>query len=231
MPEAIFHGYSWLVRSAADSVHSLYEDYGYWVVFFGTLAENTLLLGLVVPGAFVLILAGISAEDGSINVPLALALGTTGTIIGDTLSYFLGRFGWARLGNGDGVRAFTERIREPLLKKGWLFVISYHFGGYTRVVGPTAAGVLHMPFGRWAPADYGGAFLWVCAYTGIGYVLGTLGFTLKSDDQYFRYLEWGLLVLVGLWAYYLYRLALRQLHEHEAGQRAEREATAAGPLE
>lgn len=215
LPEAIFHGYSSLIRWAADSVHSLYDSYGYWVVFFGTLAENTLLLGLIVPGAFVIILAGISAEEGAINVPWTIVLGTAGTILGDTISYFMGRFGWTRLGNHSSLRGFTEKVREPLLKRGAMFVLFYHFAGYTRVVGPAAAGLLQMPYRRWAPADYGGAFLWVCTYLGIGYILGLLGLTLTSTDGYFRYIEYGLLVLVGIWGYYVYRLALRQIGDHE----------------
>ncbi|HEY4685783.1 MAG TPA: hypothetical protein VII57_07025, partial [Dehalococcoidia bacterium] len=85
LPQTVFHGYSWLIRSAADSVHSLYDDYGYWVVFLGTLLENTLFLGLVIPGVIVVILAGLSAEDGSISVPLAVALGIAGTVTGDTI--------------------------------------------------------------------------------------------------------------------------------------------------
>src|SRR5687768_17970229 len=66
-PVEIFQAYTSLIRWAADSVQELFEDYGYWVVFFGTLAENTLLIGLIVPGAIVVILAGLAAQEGSIS--------------------------------------------------------------------------------------------------------------------------------------------------------------------
>ena len=56
LPVEIFRAYSSLLRWAADSVQDLFEEYGYWVVFFGTLSENTLLVGLIVPGALVVIL-------------------------------------------------------------------------------------------------------------------------------------------------------------------------------
>src|SRR3972149_4625399 len=113
LPQTVFHGYSWLIRSAADSVHSLYDDYGYWVVFLGTLLENKLFLGLVLPGVIVVILAGLSAEDGSISVPLAVALGIAGTVTGDTISYCLGRFGWRRLGQGQAMREVCVRGAAP----------------------------------------------------------------------------------------------------------------------
>jgi membrane protein DedA with SNARE-associated domain len=204
-PRAVFDGYRWLLESGVDAARSLYDDYGYWVVFLGTLFENTLLLGLIIPGAVVVILAGLSAQEGLISWPLAVLLGTLGTIAGDTISYHLGRFGWARSVEGGSLRTFTERIRGPLLRRGALFVLVYHFAGYTRVVGPAAAGLLRMPYRQWAPADYAGAFLWICAYFGVGYLLGVAGLSLDSTEGWFRVFEWVLLAAVLLWGLYLYR--------------------------
>jgi membrane protein DedA with SNARE-associated domain len=200
-PVEIFRAYSSLLRWAADAARSLFEDYGYWVVFFGTLFENTLLIGLIVPGAIVVLLAGLAAHDGTISWPEAVALGIAGTIIGDTISYFLGRYGWNRFGQTKMLRELSEKAREPILRKGTLFVLIYHFAGYTRVIGPTTAGLLRMPYRVWAPADYCGAVLWICAYFGIGYGLGVAGLTLDSTDRYFRYVEWGLLIALSVWAY------------------------------
>ena len=92
-------------------------------------------------------------------------------------------------------------MREPILRRGTLFVLFYHFAGYTRVIGPTAAGLLRMPYRAWALADHFGAVLWIFAYFGIGYGLGVAGLTLDSTDRYFRYVEWGLLVLASVWIY------------------------------
>jgi len=205
LPLTIFHGYSSLVRWAADSVHSLFNDYGYWVIFLGTLFENTLLLGLIVPGVLVVVLAGLNAHDGALSLPIVYALGVLGTVLGDTISYCLGRFGWARFGSGQTLREAAEKVREPILRRGMSFILVYHFAGYTRLVGPAAAGFLKLPYRTWAPADYAGAALWVGVYLAVGYALGALGLTLDSTNQYFRYLEWGLLVLVAVMAYYMIR--------------------------
>ena len=204
LPEAIFHGYSWLLRWVAGSVHSLFESYGYWVIFLGTLTENTLFLGVIVPGLIVVVLGGLAAYEGSISLPLAVALGIAGTVIGDTVSYFMGRFGWSRVSQSTSIREFADRVREPLLRRGALFVLLYHFAGYTRVVGPASAGLLQMPYRRWAPFDYAGAVLWVTSFMAAGYVLGALGVSLDADnDQYFRYFEWGLLVIIMVWVYFM----------------------------
>jgi membrane protein DedA with SNARE-associated domain len=199
LPVEIFRSYSSLLRWVADSLQDLFEDYGYWVVFFGTLSENTLLVGLIVPGALVVILAGIAAHDGSISVPLSIVLGICGTIIGDTLSYFMGRYGWSRFGHVRMLSELSDKVREPLMRRGVWFVMFYHFAGYTRVIGPTAAGLLRMPYRRWALADYSGAVLWIFAYFGIGYLLGVAGLSLDSTDSFFRIVEWGLLIAVVIW--------------------------------
>jgi membrane protein DedA with SNARE-associated domain len=85
------------------------------------------------------------------------------------------------------------------MRRGVWFVLFYHFAGYTRVIGPTAAGLLRMPFRRWAMADYGGAVLWVFGYFAIGYGLGIAGLSLDSTDRWFRVAEWVLVVAMVLW--------------------------------
>jgi membrane protein DedA with SNARE-associated domain len=227
LPVEIFRAYSSFLRWAADSVQSLFESYGYWVVFVGTLSENTLLVGLIVPGALVVLLAGLAAHDGTISWPQAMVLGVLGTIAGDTISYFLGRYGWSRFGRTRLLQELSEKAREPLLRRGTVFVLFYHFAGYTRVIGPATAGLLRMPYRKWALADYCGAVLWICAYFGIGYGLGVAGLTLDSTDHYFRYVEWAILILAGTWVYFLLRshseAIMQRLTAVDAGRSAQTE--------
>jgi len=220
LPGAIVGAYGSSVRWAVDFAHELFEDYGYWVVFFGTLAENVLLLGFIVPGAIVLTIAGIAAQNGDISLPIAYVLALLGTMIGDTISYCLGRFGWSRFGHWSMFKDVDTKIRGPLLERGTLFVMTYHFAGYTRVVGPTASGFLKMPFKKWIVADYTGAALWVFVYMGVGYLLGALGLSLDTSEDYFRYVEWALIVVFGLAMYQVYRSAgkawtAKKTHEDE----------------
>jgi membrane protein DedA with SNARE-associated domain len=195
------------------------------------MAENTLLLGLVIPGLLVVVLAGLASHEGAISFPLATALGIVGTIIGDTISYFMGRFGWARFGQGASLRDFADKVREPLLRRGALFVLVYHFAGYTRVVGPASAGLLRMPYRRWAPADYAGASLWVLSFMSIGYGLGALGISFDpEDDRYFRYLEWGLLVLVVIWGYFMLKAGQRAFLDHQTSADDDADKTSSAPV-
>ena len=217
LPVEIFHLYGSLVRWAADSVHSLFDSYGYWVIFFGTLCENVLLLGLNVPGVLVILLAGLSAYDGSLELRWALPIGIAGTILGDIISYCMGRFGWSRFAGHSLLKGIDEKVRGPLLRRGVWFVLLYHFAGYTRVVGPTAAGFLKMPYRKWAPADHIGASLWVAAYLALGYGLGAAGLDLNdTEGRWFNIMEIVLLAVVVTLGFVMFKQAEKAWLAHQA---------------
>lgn len=171
-------------------IETLFKDYGYYVVFFGVLMENSLFLGLIVPGAIVLILAGIAAENGAINFWMVLGLAAAATVIGDTISYGIGRLGWTRVVERGVMRQAMDRVRGTMESHQAWIILGYHFAGYSRVVGPTAAGLFRIPFRRWAPLDYTGGALWVVTYVLVGVVLGLLGIEFGDTKRTVRLLEW-----------------------------------------
>jgi membrane protein DedA with SNARE-associated domain len=173
----------------------LFKDYGYWVVFFGVLLENSMFLGLLVPGAVILILGGLAAENGSINLYAVVALAIAATMIGDTLSYLVGRLGWTKTLERAGVDKMIERVREPMESNSTWIILAYHFAGYSRVIGPAAAGLFRMPFRKWAPLDYIGGMLWVLLFTTLGVVLGLAGVEFGDTKRMVRLLEFVFLAL------------------------------------
>jgi membrane protein DedA with SNARE-associated domain len=195
---APIEGYRWLIQQVVILTRDLFAAYGYLVVFLGTFLENTLFLGLIIPGGFVILLAGISAYQGLISFPLALAVGVAGTSLGDTASYLAGRYGWKRALKHTENVPWMGMMRTALLRRTAVFVLAYHFLGYTRLVGPITAGVLHIPFLRWWLLDFTGAVIWVTTYLTIGYLCGRLGFTLDAAEDNLRRLEWLFIALAVL---------------------------------
>ena len=175
---------------ALGKVERLFANYGYYVVFIGVLVENSMFLGLLVPGAIILILAGLAAENGSINIWYVFALAITATIIGDTISYMIGRLGWTRLLERTGMAATVERLREPMHAHSVWIILSYHLAGYSRLVGPAAAGIFRIPYRRWAPLDYAGGAIWVLLYTGVGFALGLAGVEFGDTKRTVQIFEW-----------------------------------------
>lgn len=170
-------------------LQSLFKDYGYYVVFFGVLAENTLLLGLLVPGTIILILAGLSAQNGTINLPLVIALGVSAALIGDTVSYHIGRMGWTRLFERMGMNPMIEKVRGPMESNRRWIILAYHFAGYSRAVGPAAAGIFKIPYRSWAPLDYIGATVWALAYVAVGVIVGLFGVQFGDTKRMARLIE------------------------------------------
>ncbi len=190
-----FGGFSWLTEQALALAKDLFESYGYPTVFLAPLLENTIFLGALVPGTVVMMLAGLGAHDGLIDLWPAIPLGIAGAWIGDTISYGMGRYGWQRLGPESRLVRWAESMREPLLENSTWLVLMYHFFGYSRVIGPAASGFIRMPFARWVVLDYAGSALWVVVYMMGGYLLGVFGLSLDDTEGNVRGFEIILFVL------------------------------------
>lgn len=198
-------------------IERLFTDYGYYVVFLGVLLENSMFLGLLVPGAIILILGGLAAENGSINLGLVIGFGIAATLIGDTVSYCVGRMGWARALERGSMAGMVRRVREAMESDHRWIILAYHFAGYSRMVGPAAAGLFRIPYRRWAPLDYAGGTLWVLTFTLVGVVMGLLGVEFGDTRRMVRLME--LLftaLLAGAIVLAFYREARRRREAGEA---------------
>ena len=217
----VFQRFSeWLLRR----LESLFAEYGYLVVFLGVLLENSMFLGLLVPGSIILILGGLSAQNGSINIWYVIALAIAGTIIGDTLSYVVGRLGLTRrLADGSFGGAMEKAGSSMRSNHVWM-ILAYHWAGYSRVVGPAAAGLFGIPYRRWAPLDHAGAIVWVICYVMIGVVLGVFGVEFGDTNSMVRLLE---LMFTGLLVAAIVLTIVRSRRE----RRPEHAATAVMPVD
>lgn len=186
-------------------LENLFADYGYYVVFLGVFLENAMFLGFLVPGSVILILAGLSAENGSINIWYVFALAVSATILGDTLSYMIGRMGWAKAIEKGAAAGIVERLRGAMETNHVWIILGYHWAGYSRAVGPAAAGLFRIPYRRWAPLDYVGGAVWAIAFTMLGMLLGTLGVEFSDTKTLVKLLEFlllGIFVVAIVLAWY-----------------------------
>jgi membrane protein DedA with SNARE-associated domain len=222
--QTFFGGFTWFTKQAVDIVSDLFVDYGYWVAFFGPLLENTLFIGAIIPGTLVMLFSGIAAENGLISFFPAVLLSIAGAIIGDTISYGIGRFGWQRFGPESRVGRWAEQMREPLLHHSLWLILSYHFAGYSRLVGPAAAGFLRMPLLRWMMLDYLGVVLWVFSFVTGGYVLAAvLGLDLADASDSDRNVQVFEIILFAFFVVAIYTIFNRASKMNR--DREEREAS------
>jgi len=159
----------WLGR-----VQPYFSAYGGWFVLAALFLENVLFLGVLIPGAVVLVVSGWLAQQGqSAPYPLVLA-GFVGTVAGDIASYCIGKKVGGRLSQsrrwGKEFAAASERVRaEPAL------FLCCHFAAYLRMFVPAAAGMSGVSFRRWLLLDATGAALWVTTHVAAGYCLSLSG--------------------------------------------------------
>jgi membrane-associated protein len=139
--------------------------------FLSTAVEMTFLLGLLVPGEAVVMLAA-ALPSGPLGFALAVTVGTAGALAGQILGYAVGRgFGarlrTTRLGRRIGVERF-DRAEAYLAERGAAALVAVRFVAVIHAVVPIAAGVARMPFGRFLGWSALGTLLWVGAFAGVG---------------------------------------------------------------
>ncbi len=131
------------------------------LIFAAAFAESLAIVSLFVPGTVILFAAGALASGGHLRVAPILAAAALGAVLGDGVSYWLGRH------YGEAIERALPRYR-PLIERGVAFFARYgdagivigRFFGPVRAVVPLAAGILRMPRWRFWLANIGSAALW-----------------------------------------------------------------------
>lgn len=197
-----------LVNWVADQVFlvlaALFVRYGVPVVFVAALAEATVGVGVLVPGIVMIFLAGAYAQEQGASLVLLFVVANVATLLGDVISYGLGRWGadWLR-----GTRfASVLRLGEAMMtgRARWLIPF-YHFNSVTRTLGPFGAGALRMSLWIWLPLDAVGAVLANTAYMGAGAILGRAVLTPDGRLEEHPALRIGLFVAAAFWVWLVRR--------------------------
>lgn len=161
-----------------DSLTAWLGSHPQWLglaIFVVACLECLTIVGLVVPGTMLLFAVAALAGGGALTLWQTLLLGYAGGLLGDALSYALGR-------------RFHHNIRRlPLLRRHpeWLAQAEFYFQRYGvaslllgRFIGPlrpmlpTVAGMLDMPLPRFAAVSLLAAASWTLAFLLPGWTTG-----------------------------------------------------------
>ena len=188
----------------------------HWIgvlIFLVAFFESLALIGFVVPGAVLLFACGALLATGVYPIWDALLYATLGAILGDGLSYWLGRHYQRQL------CAFWPLSRHPeLLQRGEQFFQKHggksvalgRFVGPIRAVVPAVAGMLGMSPLRFYTINILSAVVWAPAYILPGVVFGaSLSLAAEAAGRLVALLLLlVVLLLVSLWLLrWFYRLA------------------------
>jgi len=143
------------------------------LVIFATAAlESLFLVGVVVPGALVMVSAGALVAFDLLPLWPTLAWAAAGAAVGDGFSFWIGRHFRDRLRRLRRSAALLERGEAFFHRHGGKSVLLGRFVGPIRAVIPTVAGAMGMSPLRFAAVNVLSALLWAPAYILPGVAFG-----------------------------------------------------------
>lgn len=145
------------------------------VVFLVAFAESVALVGILVPAAIVMFTAGALIGAGTLDMWLTLGLASFGAILGDGLSYEVGRAYYGRIKNWRVFRrrtALIARGEQFIRLHGGKSILLARFMAPLRAIVPFLAGTARMPRNTFYFANGGSALAWSAAHILPGVAFG-----------------------------------------------------------
>jgi undecaprenyl-diphosphatase len=144
-------------------------------LFLSAFIECLAVAGLIIPGTVLLFAVSVLAGNGVLSLSETLFLAFAGGLLGDIVSYALGRR------YQDGIRRlpilrrhshWLERAEDHLQRYGMISLLVGRFIGPLRPMLPMIAGMLNMPLFRFLLVSLFASAGWAMAYTLPGWSTG-----------------------------------------------------------
>ncbi len=164
-----------MAESIFQTLTHFFSRYGYWVIFFGVMLENS---GLPVPGETVLLFGGFLAFRGEVHLWRVILTGIIGASLGDNFGYCVGRFAGTSFLE-KYVRRFSilsrqfDRAKARFQQYGHWAVFVGRFVTGLRVFAGPLAGMFRLPYFRFLFFNFSGAIFWAIAIASIGFLFGS----------------------------------------------------------
>ncbi|MRR56039.1 MAG: phosphatase PAP2 family protein [Deltaproteobacteria bacterium] len=149
---------------------------GYWVLLLVSLLESMAFVGLAVPGATLVVLMGALSARGYWDLSALIWFATAGAILGDGISYSLGKRGKVLFTEGGRIfrASYLERGEAFFRKHGGKSVFLGRFLGPLRAVIPFVAGISRMDVRQFYLWNCLSAVLWAGSHLLVGYLFGNV---------------------------------------------------------
>lgn len=172
------------------SLAELVATYGYFAVFLGAFIE----------GETVLVLGGIAAHYGYLDLSAVIGAAFAGGWLGDQFYFFLGRrYGQAILIRFPSLQSKAQQAQRLIQRHHAPFILGMRFLYGLRTVGPMALGVSPVPTVHFVLLNALGALIWAIIVVTLGYAFSNaIEGLLPQIRQYEAYFFLGVLLLGAL---------------------------------
>ncbi len=165
-----------LLTGAPDAIQEAIRWGGYGVLVAIVFTETGLFIGLFLPGDSLLIVAGLVAAAGGLNIWALILLLGAAAIVGDNTGYAIGYRAGPMLFRREQSLLFNPkhlvRTRDFYARHGAKTIVIARFVPIIRTFAPVVAGIGQMEYRRFIFYNVAGGLGWVISLTCGGYLLG-----------------------------------------------------------
>jgi membrane protein DedA with SNARE-associated domain/rhodanese-related sulfurtransferase len=174
--------------------------HGYSILFAAVFMEA---VGLPIPAALALLIAGGASARGSLQASYAFGGALLAMVAGDTLMFVIGRYtGWWLLGVLCRISLNPEscilRSADSFYRRGRALLVVAKFIPGINTMAPPLAGCMNMRLSQFFALDLAGAALYTGAYFGVGFLFSDALEAITRGYQTFgRIVGWVVIVLIA----------------------------------
>lgn len=187
--------FSWLPQpeKVLEDISGALGKWTYLLVGVLAFLETGAFIGLIAPGEAAVVVGGVVAGQGEIDIRLLIGIVWFAAFAGDSVSYYLGH----RLGrdflvkHGPRVQiteARLEQVERYMHEHGGKTILVGRFIGLVRALAPFIAGSSNMRYRRFMPYDIIGSGLWAATFCLLGYIFS------NNLQQVIHWAERGVLI-------------------------------------
>jgi membrane-associated protein len=169
------------VLNPKNLIDWMLATFGMWVyagLFLIVFAETGLAIGFFLPGDSLLVVAGLFAAAGKLNLAALMILLFIAAVVGDAVGYYSGR----RVGPAIFSRPKSRFFNPDHLRKAHAFyekhggktIVIARFVPIVRTFAPIVAGAADMSYRQFLAYNVFGGLFWVVSMLLAGYFLGGL---------------------------------------------------------
>lgn len=175
------HSSSFQVQSILDP-QTIIAWGGVAAIALTIFVETGLFVGFVLPGDSLLIVAGILASKGVLELRLVIVAAIVAAVAGDQVGYTIGsRLGSSLVERHRRFKKYIQRAEIFFERHGGKTITLARFVPVVRTFAPSVAGAAKMSYRRFVAYNVVGGMGWVLAITLAGYLLGKIIPNLDQD--------------------------------------------------
>ena len=174
----LFRHYVLNPKNLIDWMLATLGVYVYVGLFFIVFAETGLAIGFFLPGDSLLVVAGLFAAAGKLNLAALMILLFIAAVVGDAVGYYSGKRVGPAIFSRPKSRFFNpahlKKAHEFYEKHGGKTIVIARFVPIVRTFAPIVAGAANMSYRQFFVYNVFGGLFWVVSMLLAGYFLGEL---------------------------------------------------------